>query len=141
MAITVLATLTMSRAARPASGGWVSARRTLAERKLVSRQGATAANKPNFKLDEPERLWEIGGSYWLPFADFVAPQALDASLRAFPLPPSFGFNVALLTACFSSSVVPNRASATFHSGCPFQPVQSFRNFFVQLAIAASTPSA
>jgi hypothetical protein len=71
-----------------------------------------SANKPNFKLDEPERLWEIGGSYWLPFADFVAPRALDASLRAFPVPLSFGFDVALLTTCFLSSVVPNQTSAT-----------------------------
>ncbi|KAK9806766.1 hypothetical protein WJX72_001808 [[Myrmecia] bisecta] len=61
---------------RRALGSPITARRTVAERSLRRQAG----NNPNFKLDANDRLWEIGSSYWLPFAQFQPPQYLDGTL-------------------------------------------------------------
>ncbi|KAK9918540.1 hypothetical protein WJX75_004847 [Coccomyxa subellipsoidea] len=39
-----------------------------------------AGSGPNFKLDQPEKLWEIGSSSWWPFNNYEAPDYLDGSL-------------------------------------------------------------
>jgi hypothetical protein len=44
------------------------------------RQLAASQNSPNWVLDEPKRLWEIGSRYWLPFNNFEPPEYLDGSL-------------------------------------------------------------
>jgi hypothetical protein len=55
------------------SAGTVIARRT-----LVGRAGASG--KPNLVLEEPDRLWEIGSSYWFPFQPYSPPAYLTGSL-------------------------------------------------------------
>jgi hypothetical protein len=53
-------------------------------RKVVARGtvrlSATSRDGPNWLLDEPTRLWEIGSRYWLPFNNFEPPQYLDGTL-------------------------------------------------------------
>ncbi|KAK9802808.1 hypothetical protein WJX73_009876 [Symbiochloris irregularis] len=51
----------------------VQARRTVAE-KFKNK------SEPNWKLDDPKRLYEIGGYRWLPLSTFEPPEYLDGSL-------------------------------------------------------------
>jgi hypothetical protein len=44
------------------------------------RTSAASQSGPNWVLDEPKRLWEIGSRYWLPFNNFEPPEYLDGSL-------------------------------------------------------------
>jgi hypothetical protein len=39
-----------------------------------------AGSKPNYLLENNEKLWEIGGDSWLPFASYSSPDYLDGSL-------------------------------------------------------------
>jgi hypothetical protein len=39
-----------------------------------------ASSKPNWLLEKNEKLWEIGGDTWLPFASYTSPAYLDGSL-------------------------------------------------------------
>ncbi|KAL3139367.1 Photosystem I chlorophyll a/b-binding protein 5, chloroplastic [Trebouxia sp. C0009 RCD-2024] len=50
------------------------------EARRTVRQGASKKSGPNWVLDEPKRLWEIGSRYWLPFNNFEPPEYLDGSL-------------------------------------------------------------
>lgn len=51
----------------------VTARRTVTQR-------ASSNSQPNWLLSEPNRLWEIGSRYWLPFNDYAPPEYLDGTL-------------------------------------------------------------
>lgn len=55
-------------------------KRSPVEARRTVRQGASSRDGPNWVLDEPKRLWEIGSRYWLPFNNFEPPEYLDGSL-------------------------------------------------------------
>lgn len=60
--------------------GVVQHRRTLFKPTARRTVKGNALQGKGFELENPEKLWEIGGSEWLPFGTFESPEYLDGSL-------------------------------------------------------------
>lgn len=77
---------------------------TVVARRTISSK-ASSSNSPNWLLSEPNRLWEIGSRYWLPFNDYTPPEYLDGTL-----PGDRGFDPFRLGESWGSP--PNNATDT-----------------------------